>query len=268
MRIVAQQLIKITLIFIPVIIFAVLYFVLGLCPNYLFGSVDTEGLYHAEISLFGLESTGGAMITPSEYCSINHEGIYDLMSGFFYLLWLPMPFMYFIALHFQGHERHAVRAAAAFLTVNIIGFIIYYIHPACPPWYVMQHGFDVDFNTMGDPAGFKHFDEIVGYPFFRNFYSHNANVFASIPSLHAAYTPVAFYYSMRVKKNTIWRIVLAIVSVGIWFSAVYSGHHYIIDVVLGVCTTMLGLLLFESWIRKTKPWKRYEKAITHILRQD
>ncbi len=39
---------------------------------------------------------------------------------------------------------------------------------------------------------------------------------------------------------------------GIWFSAVYSGHHYIIDVLAGVILAILGLFTFEKLTKKPK----------------
>lgn len=32
---------------------------------------------------------------------------------------------------------------------------------------------------------------------------------------------------------------------GIWFTAVYSGHHYIIDVTLGIVCALTGIVIFE-----------------------
>ena len=37
---------------------------------------------------------------------------------------------------------------------------------------------------------------------------------------------------------------------GIWWTAVYSGHHYIIDVTLGILTALIGVLLMEKVVFK------------------
>ena len=55
------------------------------------------------------------------------------------------------------------------------------------------------------------------------------------------------------KHNTAWTLALSVVSVGIWWAAVYSGHHYIIDVLLGILTTIIGLSIFEGIIVKRFP---------------
>jgi len=237
------------LILLPLIIFIILYFFLGLFPNYKFGIVHTSEVYNLERDLFGMTLNDGTIGIPSEYFRQHHWAVMDILSGLFYLCWVPLPFVYALVLYFQKRRDLAMRLTWAFLLVNIIGFIGYYIYPSAPPWYIMDHGFQVIENTPGSAAGFANADQITGILFFHNFYDKNANVFAAIPSLHSAYNPIAFYYACK-KRSTTWTIILGIVSVGIWFSAVYSGHHYIIDVTLGVLTTIVGITLLETLRKK------------------
>ena len=37
------------------------------------------------------------------------------------------------------------------------------------------------------------------------------------------------------------------ICIGIWFTAVYTCHHYIIDVLLGIVTALVGVALTE-WV--------------------
>lgn len=245
-----NQILGIVVVLLPIGVFAGLYFLLGKWPNYLFNDIDVEGVYNLEKELFGITMGEGVTVTPCEYFKVNHWAVMDVLSGLFYLCWVPLPVLYAIVLQLQGHSHTALRFTSAFLLVNIIGFIGYYVHPASPPWYVMQFGFEPILGTPGNVAGFEHFDAIVGYPLFHGIYCKNANVFAAIPSLHAAYNVVAFIYAMKIKNNRCWQTVIGIVAVGIWFSAVYSGHHYIIDVTLGIITAVAGTALFEYGIMR------------------
>lgn len=249
----------------PFAIFAIIYFLLGLCPNYLFAEVDTEGVYNLERELFGVTLSNGERVIPQVFFRYNHWAIADILSGLFYLCWVPVPVIYTVVLLFQNREDLALRLSSAFLMVNIIGFIGYYIHPAAPPWYVMQHGFDVIYGTQGSAAGFLNFDNVTGGTFFHDFYTKNANVFAAIPSLHSAYNVVAFCYAMKIKGNTFWQTFIGTVMVGIWFAAVYSGHHYIIDVLLGIATAIAGTVLYEVILHRINCVKRmHEKAVNRI----
>ena len=50
---------------------------------------------------------------------------------------------------------------------------------------------------------------------------------------------------MRAKCPAWIRVALAVITLGIWFTAVYTSHHYIIDVALGILCAITGYLLFE-----------------------
>ena len=89
-------------------------------------------------------------------------------------------------------------------------------------------------------------------PLAKAFRGKNANVFAAVPSLHAAYMFVTTIYAVMSRKRWYTVVLFACICLGIWWTAVYSGHHYIIDVMLGILTTIVGVLLMESkrlWAR-------------------
>ena len=229
----------------PFLLFALIYNSMRYYPNYLVNDIDTEGVYNLEKQLFGIVADG-VLLTPCEYFRLHHWAVADVLSGLFYLCWVPLPILYCIWLYAGRRRDLSFRLSCGFLFVNLIGFCGYYIYPASPPWYVMDYGFIPVLDTPGNVAGFVNFDRIVGFPLFHTIYSGNANVFAAIPSMHAAYCPIALFYALKLKGNAVWIAILSIVSVGIWCSAVYSGHHYIIDVILGILTVVVGLPLFEA----------------------
>ncbi len=243
----------------PFVVFAVSYDWMNLLPNYEVNSVDTEGLYNTEKSLFGIETVSG-VLTPNEFFALHNCRLMDFMAGLFYLCWVPLPVFFGLWLYFTGKRGPYLHFALVFLFVNLIGFAGYYIHPAAPPWYVAMHGFEAVPGTPGSVAGLGRFDEMTGLSIFHGLYERNANVFAAVPSLHSAYTLVAFIYAVRARSSVAWRVILGFVTLGIWFTAVYSSHHYVIDVLCGIGCALLGFVLFEyvlmkipafaEWVRK------------------
>jgi len=165
-----------------------------------------------------------------------------------------------------GRRGPYLHFALVFLLVNLLGFAGYYIHPAAPPWYVAGHGFEAVVGTRGEVAGLGAFDAMTGLGIFDGLYARNSNVFAALPSLHSAYTLVAFIYAMRSGSSSAWKVVLAVVTLGIWFTAVYTSHHYIIDVLAGIGTALAGFLLFEYVLMKIPPFAawiaRYARYIS------
>lgn len=229
----------------PFFVFGVSYDWMNIVPNYTVNPVDVAGIYNAEKALFGITDAAGAVLTPNEFFALHHCSAMDFMAGVFYLCWVPVPIIFGIWLYYKGQRTAYLHFALVFLLVNLLGFAVYYVHPAAPPWYVASHGFDAIPGTLGEVAGLGRFDDITGLGIFHGLYSRNANVFAAVPSLHSAYTFVALLYALRYHSSKAWIAALAVITVGIWFTAVYTSHHYIIDVLAGIACAIVGYIIFE-----------------------
>jgi hypothetical protein len=189
-------------------------------------------------------------VTPNEFFETNTHPVLDVLSGLFYLCWVPVPLMFSIWLFFKD-KRMLLDFSLAFLLTNIFGFMLYYAYPAAPPWYVELHGFQENFSIPGNEAGLANFDRILGVQLFHSMYAKNANVFAAIPSLHAAYPLLTLYFGVKKKLRAASWLFLVILG-GIWFSAVYSRHHYIIDVLLGAACTVATIIIYEKVVLRTR----------------
>ena len=255
---------KLAVALIPFILFEICYDWMRLYPNYKVNPVDIRGLYEAELSLFGISSEGTTMI-PGEYFNLHHSTLGDVLAGCFYLCWVPLPMAFGLWLFVKGERRMYLHFALAFLFVNLVGFCGYYIHPAAPPWYALNCGFTPDFTTPGNVAGLARFDELVGIPVFNSIYVNNSNIFAAVPSLHAAYMLVATIYAVLSRRSWALITVMAVVTIGIWWTAVYSCHHYIIDVLLGIATGFVGVWLFEKGLMRLAPFNRFvDRYVNYI----
>ncbi|CAF1056379.1 unnamed protein product [Adineta steineri] len=223
--------------------YLLLYDALHLVPNYTVSKVHILDVYLIEKKFFGIYKNGHLM-TLNEYFRLNHIPILDIISGLCYLSWIPIPVAYSLYLYRYKSKRDYADFAFTFLLTNICGFVVYYIIPAAPPWYIELYGFNMNMKAPGSPAGFIHFDQITGIKIFSSMYSKNANVFAAIPSLHAAYPTITVLYGSLSKK--LWlHIGFVFFTFGVWFSAVYSGHHYVIDVLAGGTCAVTAYTLYR-----------------------
>ena len=186
-------------------------------------------------------------LTPNEWFVLHTHPVLDFVSGLFYLCWIPIPIAYGVWLYFKDKNLLA-QFSIAFLLVNIVGIAIYYLYPAAPPWYVEAHGFELIRNTPGNAAGLLRFDELTGLTIFGDMYNKNANVFAAVPSLHAAFPTVLLVYGLK-KGLKYASLVFFIILVGIWFAAIYTYHHYIIDVLLGGIIALLTIAAFDLLLK-------------------
>lgn len=240
----------------PFVVFGISYDWMNIVPNYQVNPVDIRGLYESEKDLFGITTAAG-VLTPNEFFALHTSPFMDFMAGVFYLCWVPVPILFGVWLYFNRQYKVYLHFALVFLFVNLLGFTYYYIHPAAPPWYVASHGFDFILGTPGEVAGLGKFDEMTGLGIFHGLYSRNSNVFAALPSLHAAYMLIAFIYSLKANCSWWLRGLFAVICMGIWFTAVYTSHHYIIDVMMGIGCTLLGFLIFECLLMKIPGFARF-----------
>lgn len=236
------------------IVYWILFDYMKAFPNYLFNNVHIVQLYNAEKSLFGF-MMNGTTVTPNEYWLANHTTFLDIMSGLFYLCWIPVP-LAFAAFLFYKDRRLFLHFAFTFVLVNMLGFVIYYIYPAAPPWYMQEFGQGFIAGTKGNTAGLHRFDVYFNVNIFTSLYAKSSNVFAAMPSLHSSYPLIVVYYGIREKLGWM-NILFATVMVGIWFAAVYTSHHYVLDVLAGISCAIFGIFLFEKVLLKNVVFSRF-----------
>lgn len=239
-----------------------LFDAMTILPNYEVNSVHIKDLYDLEVSLFGVQEhlpNGelGGKISLCEWVVTKYNDFLSFTLGFSYLLWVPGPAAYGIYLIFgQRRSKIGFFTNAYFLT-NVIGVMFYYLIPAAPPWYYLSHGPEVDLSISGSAAGLAEFDRIVGIDIFTSIYENNSNVFGAIPSLHAAYPLLCLLVAQR-NRHTGWAIFFALMSVGTWLAAVYTQHHYVIDVLCGIICAVVAYYLM-IYFSTTSWWQRIER---------
>ncbi|OWY19662.1 inositol phosphorylceramide synthase [Sphingobacteriales bacterium UPWRP_1] len=241
--------------------YAIIYDSLRAFPNYLFSTVHTQDLYHADKALFGIYN-GAQKLSLNEYALLHNTPVLDVLSGLFYINWVPVPLLFAFYL-FLYHKSLCLKFLYAFVFTNLMGIIIYYVFPAAPPWYVEMHGFQLLVNTPANAAGLLNFDAITGTRVFESIYSKGPVPFAAMPSLHAAFPVLCYLYGRQLKKSWL-NIAFLIFIAGIWFSAVYSRHHYAIDVLAGGLVAVTAYKIFEQ-LAQTKPMQAWFAKLLPLI---
>jgi len=224
------------------IVFWIVFDTMKAFPNYRYNTVHIESLYRLEKSLFGIRSDG-RLLTPNEFWLGHTARWLDVLCGFFYICWIPVPLLFAGFLFYRDRVQFLYFAWTFFL-VNILGFIVYYAYPAAPPWYVQQHGFDFYPHTPGSTAGLQRFDDFFNINLFQSLYAKSSNVFAAMPSLHSSYPLIVLYFGLKNRLGLV-NILFAVIMIGIWFSAIYTSHHYTLDVLAGIACGLTGIFTFK-----------------------
>jgi inositol phosphorylceramide synthase catalytic subunit len=245
------------------VVYWIIYDYMKAFPNYEYSAVHIADIYNFEKHLFGIHFKGN-LLTPNEYWRLNGTSSLDIVTGIFYLCWIPVPMGFAVYLFFS-RRRQFLLFLFTFVLVNFIGFIIYYTFPAAPPWYVQYHGFTFHELKLGNTAGLAKFDAYFNVSIFKSIYAKGSNVFAAMPSLHSSYPVIVLYYGLKNKLGKA-NIFFGIVMAGIWFSAVYLSHHYIVDVLAGILCAVTGIILFNVLISKVSWFRTFIDEYENLIK--
>ncbi|MDA8692736.1 phosphatase PAP2 family protein [Saprospiraceae bacterium] len=253
---------RLFLSFSPLFIYLIGYSSLRLLHQDGSETIHNQGLYNLELKLFGFEYMGKTII-PCEYFAENHNAFLDFIAGFFYVSWMPFPILFGFIAFFTFREKLAFQFWLAFLFTNLLGFTGYILFPAAPPWYYLTYGAEIMNNAPSSAAGLLRFDELINFPLYHGMYKSATNTFGAMPSMHAAFPMVLTYYAIKY-GNKVLTTLFAISLAAIWFGAIYSNHHYILDVIAGICCAIIGILLSEIMVNRTFAPNWYKRTMLYI----
>jgi membrane-associated phospholipid phosphatase len=168
----------------------------------------------------------------------------DYLAAFFYSLHFVAPtIMGFLLWKYRPQNYKGYVLALAIGTYSAL--ITFLVYPVAPPWYglTLAHGW----SGVGAVRILSKVDQNLGIPFYRTLFDFvESNPFAAFPSLHAMYPWLISLYALKIKKAKALPVLLF--PIGVWFSAVYLGEHYVIDVVGGVIYGTCAFLLAEKLV--------------------
>jgi len=159
--------------------------------------------------------------------------ILDWVGALFYSLHFLVPFVFGFVLWNRSSENYR-KYTVALLITSYSALITFLAYPSAPPWF----GIDAERILF-------QMDGMIGVPFYATIYGFIApNPFAAIPSLHAAYPWLIFLYAIKLKR--IKAFPLLFFPFGVWFSTVYLGEHYVVDLIAGVIYSTVAYFLAEK----------------------
>jgi len=194
------------------------------------GTVPTVALQHA-------------LYTPG----VAH--VWDYAAFAVYMTHFIVPFVIAGVLWKWNHDRFR-RYTALFIGLTFAAYFTYLLYPATPPWLASQ-----DANLA--PTA-KIIDEMwthIGISNGASVFSatgHFANPVAAVPSLHSAYPLLIALFFWKSAGR--FRPLLLLYPLAMAFTLVYTGEHYVIDILLGwlYASTIYvgGNRLLDAWERR------------------
>lgn len=85
----------------------------------------------------------------------------------------------------------------------------------------------------------------------------NPDPVASFPSLHAGYPFLIFLFALYYFKKKAWWFFPYVLAV--WFSIVYLGEHYVVDVIAGALYAFISFLVARKLVNSVNLHRWFEK---------
>ncbi len=162
---------------------------------------------------------------------------YDYMAVILYVSHFVIPMI--TAFIFWLYNRSAFKHfSAGILVLSYLAFVTYIVFPAMPPWMASNLGYIPPLQKIMDQV-MGSFAHPISIPSVYRFFG--ANLVAAVPSLHAAYPFLIFLF---VRQYVSWfAYLLSPYVLGVWFSVVYLGEHYVVDVILGILYATIAYVI-------------------------
>ena len=201
---------------------------------------------------------------PHQVISRLTHPILDFLAAVPYLCHFMLPFGYPVYCFWHRAKlgntiEPAMRAYWLGGLVASCAVTFQFLFPTSPPWFNESAVYGVDgelISSAFNEAGFQRIDAIIGFPLFREIYGNAPITHGSFPSLHAAFPAIIFFNGAWVAHGG-WKFGLFHVMLISW-AALYSHHHYLIDIIGGIT---LSFLLFQFYKRV---WNPFTKPATRV----
>jgi membrane-associated phospholipid phosphatase len=227
--------------FVPFLLLFFAYEVMrGFASKTGFPTHDLSGL---EMALFGghLPTT----VLQGWFYDDSHIGLLDVAAMVFYFMHFVVP----VAVGFifwLGSREHYWKYVAALILLSFLAFVTYLFFPSTPPWLQFQHQAPEVHKIVTETVQKWGVDYFVS-PLYMNL---DPNLYAAFPSLHAAYPALAAVFAWR--RYRALSIGLGIWAVCVWFSIVYLGEHYVVDVLCGLAYVAVATVIVQRFTRRAQ----------------
>jgi membrane-associated phospholipid phosphatase len=191
------------------------------------GSLTLSPVIHhagSGVSYGIIEAVQSAFLSPdlTDIMSLLYGLHFPLVIGSAILLWYSSKVLY---------RRYVYSLVAC----SYVSLIFYTLAPSAPPWYngVASNLLATTSAQIGSSSLFSELARIGSLI--------ESDKLAAFPSLHAAYVVLFSYFTIKLKR--IFGIVSIPITVGVLFSTVYLGQHYITDLVAGIAVAAVCVLI-------------------------
>jgi len=169
----------------------------------------------------------------------------DYLGAVFYGIYFFVPTV-FAFIVWKKSPKNYWGYIVAFGVLTYGALITFLFYPVAPPWW--------QFNSITNPSYTGptviriltgSVDKNLGLPVYKMLFDFlGGNLFAAFPSMHSAMPWLVALFALKIWKRK--ALPVLIIPFGTWFSAVYLGEHYFIDVLGGILYATVAFVAVEK----------------------
>ncbi len=191
------------------------------------------------VSLAALDKALVGFDMSSTFQSVFASSTTTLLATFFYGLHVFLVMVALVLFWFADRTVYRGYTYSVILT-SYLALVTFIILPSAPPWFV---GAAKNLLIAGDkmlPPALQSIQAAL--------LSGESDIFAAFPSLHAAYVTLFGFFMFRLGRK--YGLVSLPVVFGVYFSIIYLGQHYLIDLLAGVGYALVSAYAVERLVMK------------------
>lgn len=122
------------------------------------------------------------------------------------------------------------------VVLNLIGMLVFWLYPVAPPRLLVAKGF-TDVVAASHTLGSWHTGSLAA----------DADQYGAMPSLHIAWAVWCTLVVWRLTESVPVRVLAVVYPCITAFAVLATGNHYLLDLVGGLATFALALVLVRAW---------------------
>lgn len=172
---------------------------------------------------------------------------YDYATTFVHWSYFFLPHVLAVVLWRRFPELFSRYLVSTVLLLST-GLVVYFLVPAAPPWLTTDTAPQEDIYRVMANVGRE-----INSSLYDRTYSvvGDSNPVAAMPSMHQAITFLACLFVARF--GPWWALVAWLYAAAMGFSLVYTGEHYVIDIVVGSALAIYAYVMADRWMSSIIP---------------
>ena len=202
----------------------------------MYGIVGTVAQNNLQIAPYNLEM--GIFSGQLPCLLLQHAvrlPVLDYAGAFFYSLHFFAPAVFAFIL-WKVSPPNYWKYTVAFGVCTYGALITFLFYPVAPPWIEVPQVIRILTDSV---------DASLGIPVYRTMFDFlSPNLYAAFPSMHSALPFLISLFAIKIWKYK--ALPILIFPFGVWFSAVYLGEHYVVDVLGGIAYAAIAFVAVEK----------------------